>query len=78
VCLRDRRYCGWRPYGLDGEDVDLLVATDSEGILGIGDRGVGGFDISIGKLRSISRRPVGTRDVHQAMWRPEYPAFELI
>ena len=32
------------------EDVDLLVATDSEGILGIGDQGVGGIDISIGKL----------------------------
>jgi malate dehydrogenase (oxaloacetate-decarboxylating) len=39
-----------RNYGLDGENVDLLVATDSEGILGIGDQGVGGIDISIGKL----------------------------
>jgi malate dehydrogenase (oxaloacetate-decarboxylating) len=39
-----------RNYGLDGEHVDLLVATDSEGILGIGDQGVGGIDISIGKL----------------------------
>ena len=39
-----------RNYGLDSEDVDLLVATDSEGILGIGDQGVGGIDISIGKL----------------------------
>jgi malate dehydrogenase (oxaloacetate-decarboxylating) len=39
-----------RNYGLDGEYVDLLVATDSEGILGIGDQGVGGIDISIGKL----------------------------
>src|SRR3954453_12920123 len=37
-------------YGLGPEDVDLLVATDSEGILGIGDQGVGGIDISIGKL----------------------------
>jgi malate dehydrogenase (oxaloacetate-decarboxylating) len=37
-----------RNYGL--KDVDLLVATDSEGILGIGDQGVGGIDISIGKL----------------------------
>ena len=32
------------------EDVDLLVATDSEGILGIGDQGVGGIEIAIGKL----------------------------
>jgi malate dehydrogenase (oxaloacetate-decarboxylating) len=37
-------------YGLAADDVDLLVATDSEGILGIGDQGVGGIDISIGKL----------------------------
>jgi malate dehydrogenase (oxaloacetate-decarboxylating) len=37
-------------YGLAGDDVDLLVATDSEGILGIGDQGVGGIDISTGKL----------------------------
>jgi len=37
-------------YGLEGDDVDLLVATDSEGILGIGDQGVGGIDIAIGKL----------------------------
>jgi len=37
-------------YGLGAEEVDLLVATDSEGILGIGDQGVGGIDISIGKL----------------------------
>jgi malate dehydrogenase (oxaloacetate-decarboxylating) len=37
-------------YGLGGDDVDLIVATDSEGILGIGDQGVGGIDIAIGKL----------------------------
>jgi malate dehydrogenase (oxaloacetate-decarboxylating) len=35
---------------LGAEDVDLLVATDAEGILGIGDQGVGGIEISIGKL----------------------------
>jgi malate dehydrogenase (oxaloacetate-decarboxylating) len=39
-----------RNYGLEGADVDLLVATDSEGIPGIGDQGVGGIDIAIGKL----------------------------
>ncbi len=35
---------------LGPDDVDLLVVTDSEGILGIGDQGVGGIEISIGKL----------------------------
>jgi malate dehydrogenase (oxaloacetate-decarboxylating) len=39
-----------RDYGLGPDDVDLIVATDSEGILGIGDQGVGGIDIAIGKL----------------------------
>ena len=39
-----------RNTGLGPEDVDLLVATDSEGILGIGDQGVGGIEISVGKL----------------------------
>jgi len=39
-----------RDFGLDAEDVDLVVATDSEGILGIGDQGVGGVQIAIGKL----------------------------
>jgi len=39
-----------RNSGLGANDVDLLVATDSEGILGIGDQGVGGIEISVGKL----------------------------
>jgi malate dehydrogenase (oxaloacetate-decarboxylating) len=33
-----------------GEDIDLIVTTDSESILGIGDWGVGGIDICVGKL----------------------------
>ncbi|MGO9958955.1 MAG: NAD-dependent malic enzyme [Solirubrobacteraceae bacterium] len=37
-------------YGLGADDVDLLVATDAEEILGIGDWGANGMDISIGKL----------------------------
>jgi malate dehydrogenase (oxaloacetate-decarboxylating) len=37
-------------YGLGPDDVDLIVATDSEGILGIGDWGVGGIAIALGKL----------------------------
>jgi malate dehydrogenase (oxaloacetate-decarboxylating) len=36
--------------GLGAEDVDLIVASDAEEILGIGDWGVGGIDIAVGKL----------------------------
>ena len=39
-----------RNYGLDADEVDLVVVTDSEGILGIGDQGVGGVAITTGKL----------------------------
>ena len=36
--------------GLGPDDVDLLVVSDAEEILGIGDWGVNGTDISVGKL----------------------------
>ena len=36
--------------GLGPDDVDLIVCTDAEEILGIGDWGVGGIQISVGKL----------------------------
>ncbi len=36
--------------GFGPDDVDLVVASDAEAILGIGDWGVGGIDISVGKL----------------------------
>lgn len=39
-----------RNYGQGPDDVDLIVVTDSEGILGIGDQGIGGIRIAIGKL----------------------------
>ena len=38
-----------RNTGLRPGDVDLLVTTDSESILGIGDQGIGGIEIAIGK-----------------------------
>jgi malate dehydrogenase (oxaloacetate-decarboxylating) len=36
--------------GLGPDDVDLIVCTDAEEILGIGDWGVGGIQIAVGKL----------------------------
>jgi malate dehydrogenase (oxaloacetate-decarboxylating) len=37
-------------FGAGPEDIDLILATDAEQILGLGDWGVGGIEISIGKL----------------------------
>ena len=36
--------------GLGPDDVDLIVCTDAEAILGIGDWGVNGIEIAVGKL----------------------------
>lgn len=36
--------------GREAQDIDLILATDAEGILGIGDWGVGGIEIAVGKL----------------------------
>jgi malate dehydrogenase (oxaloacetate-decarboxylating) len=37
-------------FGAGPDEIDLIVATDAEQILGIGDWGVGGIAISVGKL----------------------------
>lgn len=37
-------------FGAGSGDIDLILATDAEQILGIGDWGVGGIEVSIGKL----------------------------
>ncbi|HET7018049.1 MAG TPA: NAD-dependent malic enzyme [Streptosporangiaceae bacterium] len=39
-----------RAIDIDGGDIDLIVATDAGAILGIGDWGVGGIHIAVGKL----------------------------
>ena len=36
--------------GAGADDIDLIIATDAEQILGLGDWGVGGIEVSIGKL----------------------------
>lgn len=36
--------------GAGPEDIDLILATDAEKVLGIGDWGIGAIDVSIGKL----------------------------
>ena len=37
-------------FGACAEDIDLILATDAERILGLGDWGIGGIEVSIGKL----------------------------
>ncbi|MBL7498000.1 NAD-dependent malic enzyme [Frankia sp. CNm7] len=46
----DRVAASLADLGLGAADVDLIVASDAEEILGIGDWGVGGIDIAVGKL----------------------------
>ncbi|MBI5282652.1 MAG: NAD-dependent malic enzyme [Candidatus Solibacter usitatus] len=40
----------FKNFGAGAEDIDVILATDAEQILGIGDWGVGGIEVSIGKL----------------------------
>ncbi|MEE8484385.1 MAG: NAD-dependent malic enzyme [Nitrospinota bacterium] len=41
-------------HNLPSSDISIIVATDSQGILGLGDQGVGGMAIPIGKLSLYS------------------------
>ena len=40
----------FQTFGFGPDDVDLIVCTDAEAILGIGDWGVNGIEIAVGKL----------------------------
>jgi malate dehydrogenase (oxaloacetate-decarboxylating) len=46
----DEIEAAFETFGLGPDDVDLIVCTDAEAILGIGDWGVGGIQIAVGKL----------------------------
>jgi malate dehydrogenase (oxaloacetate-decarboxylating) len=46
----DRIGTAFTNFGLGADEVDLIVVTDAEEILGIGDWGVGGVQIAVGKL----------------------------
>ncbi len=70
--------------GFGPDDIDLVVASDAEAILGIGDWGVGGIDISIGKLAVYTvaagidpeqRARRGPRRRHQPRGAAQRPAL---
>lgn len=50
IDLPDEIEAAFHSLGFGSDDVDLIVASDAEEILGIGDWGVNGTDIAIGKL----------------------------
>jgi malate dehydrogenase (oxaloacetate-decarboxylating) len=50
ICYQDRDRMDEILANRANQDLDLMVVTDGEGVLGIGDQGIGGMDISIGKL----------------------------
>merc|ERR1719208_550235 len=49
-CRKDRGEMASMVYNWEGDDVDAVVVTDGSRVLGLGDLGIGGLGISIGKL----------------------------
>jgi len=49
-CRHDRNEMASMVYNWDSDDVDAVVVTDGSRVLGLGDLGVGGLAISMGKL----------------------------
>jgi len=49
-CRHDRNEMASMVYNWDADEVDAVVVTDGSRVLGLGDLGVGGLAISIGKL----------------------------
>ncbi len=46
----DQMEAAFHNLGLGPNDVDLVLATDAENIMGVGDWGIGGIEVAIGKL----------------------------
>ena len=68
----DQVETAFRNYGLGPDDVDLIVATDSEGILGIGDWGVAASRSRSGSWPSTPPRPACTpAGSSRSCWTPE-------
>ena len=49
-CRHDRNEMASMVYNWESEEVDAVVVTDGSRVLGLGDLGIGGLGISIGKL----------------------------
>ena len=49
-CRYDRNEMASMVYNWDSDEVDAVVVTDGSRVLGLGDLGLGGLGISIGKL----------------------------